>query len=238
MKKILLSLGLCGYLFALSDNQVLEFYENTIKQRYPDAKISIKNRQKIENTDFESVVVNISLNGQNQDDVIFIKDDFIFPEIIDMKEKKSFRQEYEMKKFKEARDNFKNSVKPELKKETMVISLGDKNKPLRYVFTDPECPYCREHLKNIERELKNYQLKLILTPVHARSAFEKSALIYKECAKAKTDKEKIAILRKYYDENIKSYPKVSEQEYQNMIKLYEKYRKLGLTGVPMIIDAN
>lgn len=236
MKKILLSMGLCGYLFALSDNQVIEFYESTIKQRYPDAKINIKKRQKLENTEFETIVVDINLNNESQEDVIFVKDEFIFPDIINIKEKISYRQEHEVKKFQQMREDFKNNVKPELKKEKLVISLGDKNKPLRYVFTDPECPYCRAHLAKIEEELKTHQLKLILTPVHARSAFEKSALIYKESKNAKTDKEKIAILRKYFDENIKNYTNVSEQEYQEMISLYEKYRKLGLNGVPMSID--
>ncbi|HED6149774.1 TPA: hypothetical protein R5W83_002087, partial [Campylobacter coli] len=73
------------------------------------------------------------------------------------------------------------------------------------------------------------------TPVHGKSAFEKSALIYKESKRAKSDDEKIAILNKYYDANINSYPKVSDSELKEVISLYEKYRSLGLSATPTII---
>ncbi|MCW1562353.1 hypothetical protein OLT23_09035, partial [Campylobacter jejuni] len=88
--------------------------------------------------------------------------------------------------------------------------------------------YCREHLAQIDDELKNYQVNYILTPVHGKSAFEKSALIYKEAKKSKKmTKKKIAILNKYYDANIKNYPKVSDTELKEVFSLYEKYRSLG-----------
>lgn len=130
---------------------------------------------------------------------------------------------------------YAKNAKAVAQKETMVIALGDKNKPAIYVFSDPECPYCREHLAQIDNELKNYQVNYILTPVHGKSAFEKSALIYKEAKKAKNDKEKIAILNKYYDANIKNYPKVSDAELKEVFSLYEKYRSLGLSATPTII---
>ncbi|MCH5336456.1 MAG: thioredoxin fold domain-containing protein [Campylobacter sp.] len=235
MKKFTLALICVNALFAASNEQIAEFYSQSIKAQFPDAKVSVSQRQKVANTGFESVIVSIEVNGQKEEQILFTKDNLVVPDIIDLKAKTSYRQDYEIKKFQEARENFTKNAKAVVEKEEMVIRMGDKNKPAIYVFSDPECPYCREHLKKIKEELKNYQVNYILTPVHGKSAFEKSALIYKETQKAKNDDEKIAILKKYYDEKIKNYPKVSEKEFTDALKLYEKYRSLGLRSVPTII---
>ena len=235
MKKIYLALICANVLFGASNEQIIAFYSDSIKTRFPDAKINISQRQKVANTDFESVVLNVEIDGKKQEEILFTKDNLIVPDLIDIKSKISYRQAYEVKKFEEARENFTQNAKATIQKEDKVIRMGDKNKPAIYVFSDPECPFCREHLKEIKDELKDYQVNYILTPVHGKSAFEKSALIYKETQKAKNDEEKIAILNKYYDENIKTLPKVSEKELAEAFKLYEKYRSLGLKSVPTII---
>ncbi|MCX2683183.1 thioredoxin fold domain-containing protein [Campylobacter sp. MIT 21-1685] len=235
MKKLSTLFVFITSLFAASNTEISDFYSQSIKSVFPNAKISIGKRQKVGDTGFESVVVEIETEGQKQEDILFTKDSIITPEIIDLKAKISYRQEYEREKFQKARQNFTKNAKSEAQKESMVIALGDKNKPAIYVFSDPECPYCRQHLANITEELKNYQVNYILTPVHGRSAFEKSALIYKESKKAKSDKEKIAILNKYYNPDIKNYPAISDDEVQAVFKLYEKYRSLGLSATPTII---
>ncbi|EMD8967128.1 thioredoxin fold domain-containing protein [Campylobacter upsaliensis] len=238
MKKIILLASACLSLFAASDKEILDFYSSSVKAQFPDAKLSIVKREKVADTGFESVVLSIEVQGAKQEEVLFTKDNLIVPDIIDLKAKTSYRQEFEIKKFEEARENFSKNAKKEAQKEKMIISLGDKNKqPSIYVFSDPECPYCIEQLKNIEEELKTKQINLILTPVaHGKSAFEKSALIYKESKNAKTDAEKLAILRKYFDPTLKDYPKISEAETKAVFELYRKYRSLGLVATPTIIQ--
>lgn len=235
MKKLSLILACSASLFAASNSEISDFYSKSIKMQFPNATVTVKDRQKVGDTGFESVIVSVSVDGQTQDQILFTKDDIIVPDIIDLKTRTSYAQEYEMKKFQEAREHFAKNAKPIAQKEKMVIAMGDKNKPAMYVFSDPECPFCREQLEQIKDELKNYQINYILTPVHGKSAFEKSALIYKESKKAKSDDEKIAILKKYYDPNIKSYPKVSDAELKQIFSLYEKYRALGLSATPTII---
>lgn len=234
MKKlcVLAPLLLASQSFAISDENLVEM----LKAQIPQAEISILKREKISNSDFESIEFELRSGDDKTKQVIFSSGDFIFPDIIDTKQQISYRQEFEVRQFEEARMDFQKNVKNELAKEQELILIGDKNKPLIYVFSDPECPYCRAHLKSIEDELKTHQVAFILTSVHGRTAFEKVANIYKESKNVKTDKEKLAILNKYYDENIQTYPKVSEDEYQNAIKLYEKYRSLGLRSVPTIIN--
>ncbi|TKX30570.1 bifunctional thiol oxidoreductase [Campylobacter estrildidarum] len=235
MKKLGLIFACSASLFAASNSEISDFYSKSIKMQFPNATISVKDRQKVGNTGFESVIVTITVDGQKQDQILFTKDNIIVPDIIDLKTRTSYAQEYEMKKFQEARENFTKNAKPVAQKEKMVITLGDKSKPAIYVFSDPECPFCREQLAQVKDELKDYQINYILTPVHGKSAFEKSALIYKEAKKAKNDEAKIAILKKYYDPNIKNYPKVSDAELKQIFSLYEKYRALGLSATPTII---
>lgn len=235
MKKFSTLFVFATSLFAASNAEISDFYSKSIKSAFPNAQITIAERQKVGDTGFESVIVRIEVDGQKQEDIIFTKDNIITTDLIDIKAKTSYRQEYEREKFQKARQNFSKNAKAVAQKETMVIALGDKSKPAIYVFSDPECPYCREHLAGIKDELKDYQVNYILTPVHGRSAFEKAALIYKESQKAKNDEEKIAILNKYFHPNIKNYPKISEDEVQAVFKLYEKYRALGFSATPTII---
>ncbi|EOH2052035.1 hypothetical protein ACLWQZ_002041, partial [Campylobacter coli] len=78
----------------------------SIKAQFPNATVSVGNRQKVGNTGFESVIVTIELEGQKQEQILFTKDNLIVPDIIDLKTRTSYAQEYEMKKFQEARANF------------------------------------------------------------------------------------------------------------------------------------
>ncbi|TQR34405.1 hypothetical protein DMB92_00090 [Campylobacter sp. MIT 99-7217] len=237
MKKFFItSLCLSSMLFAASNEEIIKFYSQIVQTQLPKAKVSIIKRQKVQNSDIESVELKISSPDGELTELLFTKDKFIFPELIDIKEGISYRQEFEMNKFQEAKLAFEKKALAELKKEKLIISLGDKNKPKMYVFSDPECPYCRQHLANIEAELKTHQIDFVFTPVHDKSAFEKSALIYKESKNAKSDAEKIAIFRKYFDPKLQNYPKVSEQELKQMTDLFSKYQKLGLRAVPAIIN--
>lgn len=250
MKKILTTLALCSLTFGANDKEIISLYEASFSSQIPNVKISIKERQKAGNTGFESVILQIEAQGRSEEEILFTKDNLIVPDIIDIKEKKSYRQELQMKLFEKTAETFQNDALPVLKKEEKFIQVGDIKKPLLYIFSDPECPYCRQHLANIDKDLQDYQLKIILTPVHGRSAFEKAALIYKESKNAKDDTAKITILKKYFDENLQSYvqdkkeankalkalPTVSKTELKAVQDLYEKYKKLGLRIVPSFVE--
>jgi len=117
-----------------------------------------------------------------------------------------------------------------------IVSIGnDAKKETLVVFTDPECPYCRQELEKIEERLKTNNIKLIFTPVHDRSSLEKSVLIYNETAKAKTDADKIKIMKKYFDENVKYDQKISDAEVKRIEDLKLKYFGAGIKGVPFMV---
>lgn len=100
---------------------------------------------------------------------------------------------------------------------TMVPANGilkldaNKNKTI-VVVSDPECPYCRKELETIDAKLKDANIYLIFAPVHGKSAFVKSELIYQKAAKAKTNDEKIKIIKEYFNPDVKLTPKEMEMK--------------------------
>lgn len=219
---------------SLSNAEIIAFYEAMFKSQMPEASLSINKREQLSGG-FESVELVIKVREMQTSEILFVKDDYIFPDVIDVKNQKSFRQEVEMKQYQSARTSFDSKAKAALQSESQIIALGDSKKPKLYVFSDPECPFCRQHLAGIEKELESYQINFVLTTVHGESAFKKVAQIYTEAKKAKTDSAKIAILRKYYDEKAKA-PKVAQQAYNEAVALYEKYSAMGLRSVPTFVE--
>jgi thiol:disulfide interchange protein DsbC len=241
MNKILiLPALLCGFLSlnanaksTLTNEQIINHFKSQVM--LDNLSVVLKDRQQVPSfPDFEFAVVEVgyaSDDSKAQKIEILISGDFIFPEAVDVKQNISLREKVEDKLL---HDRLTSIYKNELKSN--IISLGDAKKPALVIFSDPECPYCREELADIENRLKTNSVKIILTSVHEVSALEKSVLIYEESAKAKNDKQKIAILRKYYDENAIVTTKVTDAKIKKLDDLRQKYFKAGLESVPLVIE--
>ncbi|QKF91428.1 MULTISPECIES: thioredoxin fold domain-containing protein [unclassified Campylobacter] len=232
MKKIILaSVVAATSLFAASNEQIIDFYKSIAQ---PGLMFKVTERQKLaENPEYEMVVVNISNGKLSEDEIMFTKGDLLLPDIIDLKNKKAYKAEM---KEKITAKNIAAQFNKEEKKN--IIMLGnDSKKPTYVMFSDPECPYCRMELEKIETTLKEANVHIILTPVHDKSALQKSFLIYKDAVKAKTDSEKIKILRKYFAEDYKVADNaVSDDEVKMMDDLRTKYLAAGVRSVPYIIN--
>lgn len=230
MKKIIIaSLVASSFAFGASDEQIKGFYSQMLPS---NVKVSIDERIKVQD-DIEAIVVKLSDDKVSENDVIFTKGDFVFPDVIDLKEGKSYKSEINNKIIDK-----KVSVVYKSESKDNIISLGnDSKKPTKVMFSDPECPYCRAELAQIEKHLKTENIKIILTPVHDISSLEKSHLIYKETATAKSDSDKVKILRKYFAEDAKvPENSVSEKEVAKMNELRQKYFSAGIRSVPKYLD--
>lgn len=228
-KNLAASLLASTALFALTNEQIVEFYSKMVPQ---GVSVSVEESFKV-NENIDGFVVKIS-NGQvSQEDVIFGSGDMMLPEVVDIKQGKSYKAEFEEKRLAK---KLAGIYKAEDKKH--IISLGnDPKKPTQIMFSDPECPYCRAELANIEQTLKEVNLKLIMTPVHDTSALQKSFLIYKDVAKAKTDSDKVKVLRKYFDQKYTvKEGSVSEADVKKMDDLRQKYFSAGVRSVPKFVD--
>lgn len=112
------------------------------------------------------------------------------------------------------------------------------NLPTKIVVSDPDCPYCREHLRNINKALEESNLKIIFAPIHEKEAFIKAQLIMDETAKLKREdtKGKVAILEKYFKDMPLS-EKEQKTDYSQIAKNTEKIFESGvIKGVPFIYE--
>lgn len=240
MKKLtMLSLALTSSLLAITDAEIKNLYAGAIKEGF---SVNVKQRSALqEDKSIEKIVIEIKKGNEAQDTIMFAKGDLLFNDVINYKTRTSYLQEFqmaqEMKAMEAGISNLTKLIKTEDQKN--IVSLGnDPKKPTKFLFTDPLCPYCQLELKHIEKELAVSNLKVFLTPIqsHGKEALAKSIVILQESANAKTDAEKIQILRKYYTkEKLKNYP--SDAEIAKHKDFADKFFQTGaIRGVPAIFE--
>lgn len=218
-------------LFAATDAQIIGYFQKQVKN--PALKITVEARQGVDGlVGYDMVTAKVTNGQQEQVVTVFTKDDLIFPDIINVNSGGSIKQALEKKALT---TNLKKLYKAEDPK--LIITLGnDPKKETLVKFTDPECPYCRQELAQVEAKLAQYNLKYIFASVHGVESLKKEVLIYDQTAKAKSDEEKIKILRKYYAEDAKIDATVSDADVAKMDALRKKYLGAGIKGVPFYIN--
>ncbi|WP_285819102.1 disulfide isomerase [Helicobacter bilis] len=99
------------------------------------------------------------------------------------------------------------AVKKEIAKlpQEYIVSLkGKTSKKVFYIISDPLCPHCQEELKHLDERLKQGDVKMIPVGGMGVESANKVAELYEKLKTAKTDSEKIALLKKAYDTNYKA----------------------------------
>jgi len=223
-KSIILSIVfIYSTLFSATNKEIIAHFKSRIP--IPNIKIKVTSRENI-SKDLDYVTLFITDGKGSQKVSVFTSHQYIFPDAIDLKSGVSLKEKMQRV---QTNKNIAKIYKNE--KPSNIIAIGDDpNKETLVIFSDPECPFCKKELKNIEKELKKYNIKMILTPVHERSALEKSYLIYQDIKKAKTDKEKIKVIRKYFNSDIDE--KVADKDVKKIDNLRKKYFKAGINGTP------
>ncbi|MBZ7986263.1 thioredoxin domain-containing protein [Campylobacter sp. Cr9] len=234
MKKIILAMSVASALSASAiSDKVAQFIKSITK-----ADVEIVKIDKVPNTNFEMIEFNIVKDGNVLGSDIFFSDGvYGTPTMLNIKESIDLKEEFVIKKEKEKYEKLSKLSGDFVKANPdMLVSLGDKKSDVAtVVFSDPDCPYCRKHLDAIEEDLKEANVKFVLSPLPMHpKALVKSMLILEEAKKAKTDSEKIAILKKYYQDSVelKDIPEEKQAEY--LKKVNEKIFKMGINSTPSV----
>ncbi|MFK5882024.1 MAG: thioredoxin fold domain-containing protein [Sulfurospirillum sp.] len=225
MKKniILSALLIASTLFSATNKEIIAHFKSKIP--IPNIIVKITSRKSV-SKDLDYLTVFITDGKGSQKVSIFTSGQYIFPDAIDLKNGISLKEKMQ-------KETINKNIAKIYKNENPanIISIGhDPKKETLVVFSDPECPFCKKELANIENELKKYNIKMILTPVHERSALEKSYLIYKNIKTAKNDAQKIKIIRKYFNTDLNK--KVDDKNVKKIDELRNKYFKAGINGTP------
>lgn len=231
MKKIILSsLAVAASLSALTNDEILKLYEGVPS----GVKVEILDRKAVDGlAGFEQVVIKFSQGEMSDKEIMFVNGDYMVPDIVNLKTGSSYQRA--------ARNDLVSVNLAEIypkEDPKNIIKLGnDPKKETIVVFTDAQCPFCRREMGSIEEKLKSKNIEIIMTSVHGEDGNAISHLIYQNIAKAKSDADKIAILKKYYDEGFKlKAGEVSKENMEKAAALANKYLSAGISGVPFIIE--
>ncbi|MDR0762078.1 MAG: hypothetical protein LBF13_03380 [Campylobacteraceae bacterium] len=100
-----------------------------------------------------------------------------------------------------AKNKIYNDIFDKVPKEAgILLKSQNKTDELLTIVTDPDCPYCRAELANLDNRLKSVNVKMIFAPVHNETAFIKSALILEETKNLKDNAKIISVVQKYYQD--------------------------------------
>ncbi|WP_252972885.1 thiol peroxidase [Campylobacter helveticus] len=217
---------------ALNDTQKIEkikaFYEERLKPNFANAKVSFI--KKVYLNGLEAFVFEFEVAGEKSKELVYVKGDLFFAEAIKFSDLKSLRDEGQELL---AKDKFKDILEALKEDSAFIITLGSGDKEL-YVFSDPECPYCKKHLAKIDENfLKEHKVHFIFYSIHDNHKI--TASLYKELKDKKDDDEKLKIIKHYFFEN-PSYENISEEETKKTNKLFEKYKDLGVIYTPFEIE--
>lgn len=238
MRKIILtSCVVASSLFAtISDDKIVEIY------KAPGLNAKVLKREKLADTNYEQVEIEISKDKESQKMVVFTDGKYLISDIVDIDKKISYRYEYEKKAQDDMMKGNYGKLGDAIKKldKTKIVSLGnDKNKPTEYIFTDPLCPYCQNDLVTYRDLLKEKNLKLIFAPIpsHGDEAVFRSLAIQKEVKDLKNDEEKLKIIEKYYSKDTKVPAGFSSDDLKKEKEIIDSIFKTGaIMGVPAHIE--
>jgi len=226
-KLILAGSILATSLFGATNAQIETYFKSKIP--VPTVKVKVTSRmeiKEIKGMDYVSIV--LSDGKRNQKISVFTQGNLIFPDVISVNGG-SIKDKLDKEKLVQEISKIYKVEKP----ENILVLGNDPKKETLVVFTDPECPFCGKEVEKIEETLKVKNLKLIFTPVHDKSALEKSVLIKKQTDAAKTIEEKIKIVKKYFNGTVDE--KVTDEEVAKIDNNRKKYFAAGLKGVPFDI---
>ncbi len=225
MKKnlILSAIFIASTLFSATNEEIIAHFKSRIA--VPNIIIKVTSRKKVD-TNLDYVTLFLTDGKGTQKVSVFTSGKYIYPDVIDVKSGINLKDKIQ-------RETINKNIAKIYKNEDSknIISLGnDANKETMVIFSDPECPFCKKDLSNVEKTLKKYNIKIILTPVHEKSALEKSYLIYRDVADAQNDAQKIKILRKYFNSDLDE--KVDDKNIKKIEILRKKYFAAGINGTP------
>ncbi|EGH5917981.1 thiol peroxidase, partial [Campylobacter coli] len=140
--------------------KISQFYKNRLNN-IKDLKIKFV--EKNNDFPFESFVFEISANNQRVKEIVFVKDEYFFTDYVNFNTLESSREKASEILAKKSYKTILNELK---KDKNYIISLGSGKNQI-FIFSDPECPFCQKHLKNIdEKYLKENTLHFIFISIH------------------------------------------------------------------------
>lgn len=223
---LMLLLSISNAKVYLSEAQKIEKIKSFYEENFAELKINYIEKTML--NDLEAFIFEFELGNEKSKEVIFVKDDLFFTDAISFNDLNSLEDEAQAFL---SQDKFQNILKALEDDKAYIITLGSGEKE-SFVFSDPECPYCKKHLQKLdENYLKEHKVHFIFFTIH--NNFNLIAGLYKELKNKQKDSEKLEIIRLFFENP--SYKNVSKEEAKGTEELFEKYKNLGVLYTPFEI---
>lgn len=223
---LMLLLSISNAKVYLSEAQKIEKIKGFYEENFAELKINYIEKTMLNG--LEAFIFEFELGNEKSKEVIFVKDDLFFTDAISFNDLNSLEDEAQAFL---SQDKFQNILKALEDDKAYIITLGSGGKE-SFVFSDPECPYCKKHLQKLdENYLKEHKVHFIFFTIH--NNFNLIAGLYKELKNKQKDNEKLEIIRLFFENP--SYKDVSKEEAKRTEELFEKYKNLGVLYTPFEI---
>lgn len=223
---LMLLLSISNAKVYLSEAQKIEKIKSFYEENFAELKINYIEKTMLNG--LEAFIFEFELGNEKSKEVIFVKDDLFFTDAISFNDLNSLEDEAQAFL---SQDKFQNILKALEDDKAYIITLGSGGKE-SFVFSDPECPYCKKHLQKLdENYLKEHKVHFIFFTIH--NNFNLIAGLYKELKNKQKDSEKLEIIRLFFENP--SYKDVSKEEAKRTEELFEKYKNLGVLYTPFEI---
>ena len=208
---------------ALNNDKVANYYKSLIKSNYgKDVEVKVVGSQTYRG--FEVANVEIISGDDKTKHFMFVKDSFIFDDIHDLNTAKSLRESL-------VKDNIVKKAKED--KEYYKLGKGNNQK---WLFLDTDCAHCKNEVKKLGDMLKDTSLNIVfLNIIGDEYGAVKTVHLEKELKSKKSDKDKVAVIEKYFNYNPFDL-QATKDEMQAIKNRSKKFVDLGLEYVPFIID--
>ena len=237
MKKLLLS-GVFAAALLANDSEIIDFVKSMVP---PNIEVKVTNKQDIGSGFYAYEIGFFQGEKLLQEDLVFSNGMLFTGDLMDMKNKKSFKSDFE-KAQREKQQAAAKAYLPEFLKahKDLQIELGPKDaEEVQVVFSDPRCPFCVIKLGSLEEDIKTKRVIYVMSPLasHGEEALLASMHILSK-GMGKSDAEKIALMKRYYDE--KQKPEALGEQlvlgFSEKIEALFGDSKLMLRSVPSVFE--
>lgn len=213
--------------------RIMKFYKSKLANM---EHLDIRFLEKVESNEdlaFDAFVFEVKVNGAEQKEIIFVKDNFFFTNFVSLETFDTSKDKAFAILNKKNNEKIIDTLRAEYENYFITLGIGAKEV---FVFSDPLCPFCKEHLESIDESyLQNHTIHFIFTSVHKDAGFKRVQLIYENIKNSFSDKDKLKMIKYYYSDSVTQDP-LYLGEIDDLKSAYKAFTNLGVKYVPYIIE--
>ncbi|PAF49711.1 hypothetical protein BKH43_06375 [Helicobacter sp. 13S00401-1] len=118
------------------------------------------------------------------------------------------------------------------KNDVITLKANKSSSKTIHMIVDTTCPHCKQEIDNLNSYLDKGNVEILVAGLLGVEAMNRASGFYEELPKAKTQEQKIALLKKVFEHDYN--PNVKDNN--TALKISDSVEKSGVHSIPYIID--